>query len=65
MRSRRTGGKWCEELLHRRGIGVRRSADPLQETVEGRAEPRLELGEGGAVGAREGGFLLRYKRMRG
>ena len=45
--------------------GVRGSAYPLQKAVEGRAEPRAELGEGGAVGAGEGGFLLRYKRRRG
>ena len=45
--------------------GVRGSADPLQKTIEGRTEPRAELGKGGAVGAGEGGFLLRYKRRRG
>ena len=45
--------------------GVRGFADPLQKTVEGRAEPRTELGKGGAVGAGEGGFLLRYRRRRG
>ena len=33
------------------------SADPLQVTVEGRIEPRTELGQGGAVGAGECEFL--------
>ena len=45
--------------------GARGSANPLLKAVEGRAEPRTELGEGGAVGAGEGGFLLRYGRRRG
>ena len=38
--------------------GVWGSADPLKEAIEGRTEPRAELGEGGSVGAGEGGFLL-------
>ena len=36
---------------------VRGSADPLQVTVEGRTEPRTELGQGGAVGAGECEFF--------
>ena len=38
-------------------------AHPHQETVEGRAEARAELGECRAVRAGEGGFLSRHPRV--
>ena len=40
--------------------GVRGSADPLQETVEGRAVAGAELGEDGTVAAGEEFFLLSH-----
>ena len=44
VRGRRIGGKWCGSYSTGGAKGVWGSADPLQKTVEGRAEPRTELG---------------------
>ena len=38
---------------------VRGPANPLQVGFEGRTEPRTKLGQGGTVGAGEGGLIVR------
>ena len=39
---------------------IRGPADPLQICLEGRAEPRTQLGKGGAVGTGQSPLLLRH-----